>query len=294
MKIIAPRPFDPAKITSSPALTETLWAAGTRAQGDRRYVLPSYDLFEALTTTTDEPVAGAAKDPATWVRVGKVNRFAMFDELVGHPATDTVDIEIDIAPDGTITNAVALFGVEAGSVTIEMSDPTDGTVYSRTLDLVDNSGVGDWWAYFYAPVVRLTDVVVDDLPSYATGTVHIELEGPASVGEIVLGRAEDLGITQYGTGVSILDFSRKDRDTFGNAVLIQRAFAARVQFTGKVFTAQVGSVVSRLAARRALPTVYYASAARRETLAFGFYRDFSITLAAPSVSDFAMEVEGLT
>jgi hypothetical protein len=293
MKIITPRAFDPAKITTTNLpLSETLWTAGTVAAGTRRYVLPSYDLYEAAASTADDPVTGAAKDPATWTKVGKVNRFAAFDNILGNPATGT-GMVISIAPDGSVTNGLALFGLSGASATVTVVDPTDGPVYSRVLALLDDSGVFDWGSYFFSPVIAQPDHVLTDLPLYGTATVALTMTGAGAVGEMVLGQVTDLGVTGFGTQVNILDFSRKDRDTFGNAILIRRAYADRVTYDGTVLTARAAYVRRMLAAVRAVPTVYIGSDGRLETVVFGFFRDFTITLSGPVVSDCSLEVEGL-
>jgi hypothetical protein len=293
MKIITPRAFDPAKITTTNLpLSETLWTAGTVAAGTRRYVLPSYDLYEAAASTADDPVTGAAKDPATWTKVGKVNRFAAFDNILGNPATGT-GIVISIAPDGSVTNGLALFGLSGATATVSVVDPTDGPVYSRVLSLLDDSGVFDWGSYFFSSVIARPDHVLTDLPLYGTATVALTMTGAGAVGEMVLGQVTELGVTGFGSQVNILDFSRKDRDTFGNAVLIRRAYADRVTYDGKVLTARAAYVRRVLAAVRAVPTVYIGSDAHRETVVFGFFRDFTITLSGPTVCDCSLEVEGL-
>ena len=293
MKIINPRPFVPANITTSVTLTETLWTAGTSTLGQRRYVLPDYDLYEVVAaSTTDDPVTGAALSVPTWVKVGKVNKFAAFDNILGHAMTGT-DLTVSIAPDGSVTNGLALFGISATTASVTVTDPTDGVVYTRDLDLVDNSAVFDWGGYFFSPVIMKPDQVLVDIPLYGTATVAIATTGAAQIGEIVLGNVTTLGITGYGSQVNILDFSRKDRDTFGNAILIQRAYADRVTYDGKLMTATVAWVRRVLAARRATPTVYIGSENHLGTVAFGFFRDFTITLSGPNVSDCTLEIEGL-
>lgn len=293
MKIITPRAFDPAKITTTNLpLSETVWAAGTVAAGTRRYVLPSYDLYEATASTADDPVTGAAKDPATWTRVGKVNRFAAFDNILGNPATGT-GIVISIAPDGSVTNGLALFGLTGATAIVSVTDPTDGLIYNRALSLQDDSGVFDWGTYFFSPVIARPDHVLTDLPLYGTATVALTMTGAGTVSEMVLGQVTELGLTGFGSQVNILDFSRKDRDTFGNAILIRRAYADRTTYDAKVLTARAAYVRRVLAAVRAVPTVYIGSEARAETVVFGFFRDFTITLSGPIVSDCSLEVEGL-
>lgn len=293
MKIIVPRPFVPADITCSLALTETQWTAGTAAIGDRRYVLPGYDLYEAVAVTADDPVTGAALTVPTWVKVGKVNRFAMFDGWIGHASQGAGGISVSFAPTGVVGNGLALFAIEGDSVSVTVTDPVDGAVYSQTVELVDNSGIGNWSDYFFNPISRITDLVMTDLPLYGSATVAVDIAGVAACGEMILGLVTDLGITVLGTNVAILDFSRKDRDTFGNAILIQRAFANRLSYPVKVATPQVAAVVRALAERRALPTVFIGNESHPETIAYGFFRDFGLVLSGPTVSDCTIEVEGL-
>ena len=293
MKIISPRTFDPAKITTSVALTETAWTAGTYALGTRRYDPATFDLFEVVVASTaDSPTVGYAKDPKTWDRVGKVNRFACFDGIVGNAMTGT-DLDMTIAADGTVTNGLAIFNASGGAVRVTVTDPVDGVVYDRTVSLVDNAGIASWYDWYFAPIITAPDFVLLDLPLYASASIRIRITGAFSIGELVLGQVADVGVATFGTQVGILDFSRKDRDTFGNSILIQRAFSKRVQYTAHVPTGSVYSAQRMLTERRALPTVYIGSENFPETIVYGFFRDFTITLAGPSSSDCAIEVEGL-
>ena len=111
MKMIAPASFGTSDLTSSVAITETEWTAGTYETGTLRYV--GTDLYEVTADpdTDDEPTAGAAKDPATWVKIGKINRWKMFSGIIAEKTEQTGGpIEVEIEP-GSVVNAVALFGV---------------------------------------------------------------------------------------------------------------------------------------------------------------------------------------
>ena len=293
MKIITPRPFVPAQITTNVALTETAWTAGTYTLGTRRYDPATFDFYEVVVaSTSDAPAVGYAAEVKTWDRVGKVNRFACFDQIVGNAMSGT-DLDMTIAADGTVTNGLAIFNATGGAVRVTVTDPTDGVVYDETVSLVDNAGIASWYDWFFAPIITKPDFVLLDLPLYASASIRIRITGAFSIGELVLGQVADVGVATFGTQVGILDFSRKDRDTFGNSVLIQRAFSKRVQYTAHVPTGSVYSAQRMLTERRALPTVYIGSENFPETIVYGFFRDFTITLAGPGSSDCAIEVEGL-
>lgn len=293
MRIITPRAFVPANITSNVALTETAWTAGTYPLGTRRYDATTFDLFEVVVASTDDsPAVGFARDVKTWDRVGKVNRFACFDGIVGNPMTGT-DLDVTIAPNGEVTNGLAIFNATGGTVRVTVTDPTDGVVYDQTVNLTDNTDVGSWYDWYFGPIIAAPDFVLIDLPLYASASIRIRITGAFTLGELVLGRVIELGTVGYGTQVGILDFSRKDRDTFGNAVLVKRAFANLATYAAKVLTSRVGYVRRILSERRATPTVFIGSENRPETIVYGYYRDLTITLAGPSSSDCSIEVEGL-
>lgn len=293
MKIISPRPFDASSITTNIPLTETAWTAGTYTVGTRRYVLPSYDLYEVVVASTaDEPTAGYAKEVKTWDRVGKVNRYACFDGNLGSVMTGT-DLDMTIAPGSGVMNGLAFFNLSGGSVRVTVTDPIDGVVYDNTITSIDNSGIANWFDWYFSPILLKAAGTLTDLPLYGSASVRVRITGAFTLGELVLGTLTEIGTTGYGTQIGIIDFSRKDRDTFGNAVVIRRAFANLVTYSVKVQTARVGYARDILADRRATPTVFIGSDNHPATVVFGFYRDFTITLAGPSSSDCSIEVEGL-
>lgn len=293
MKIISPRPFDASGITTNIPLTETAWTAGTYTVGTRRYVLPSYDLYEVVVASTaDEPTAGYAKEVKTWDRVGKVNRYACFDGNLGSVMTGT-DLDMTIAPGSAVMNGLAFFNLSGGSVRVTVTDPIDGEVYDSTTTPIDNSGIANWFDWYFSPILLKAAGTITDLPLYGSASVRIRISGAFTLGELVLGTLTEIGTTGYGTQIGIIDFSRKDRDTFGNAVVIRRAFANLVTYAVKVQTARVSYARDILADRRATPTVFIGSDNHPATVVFGFYRDFTITLAGPSSSDCSIEVEGL-
>ena len=78
MKIIRPTPVTEGRLTGSdvPIDDYPVWTAGEYNEGDS--VVVGIEAFEALETTSDEPVAGASKTPPSWLRLGYVNKWRMF------------------------------------------------------------------------------------------------------------------------------------------------------------------------------------------------------------------------
>lgn len=295
MKIISSVPVTPARLIASnvPETDAPAWSAGSYTAGQQ--VIFNHRVYEALSTTTAQPDVGAVAVPPSWIDLGADNRYRMFDVIVGSLTERTGTIEVTIRP-GVLVNALAFFGLVGGTLNVVVTDPVDGEVYNRTEILQDNSGIVDWYAYFFDPIIQRTDLVLLDLPSYGSADIEITVDagaGPAACGEAVIGYRQNLGVSNFGTSVSILDYSRKNRDDFGNATVVERNFSKRAEYDVTVETKLVSMVQRALAAIRATPSVFIGDEGREETIVFGFYRQFNIVLSNPSISDCTIEVEGL-
>lgn len=295
MKIVTPQTVTTGTLTATNVtITETLWTAGTYALGVQRYV--GTNLYEVIIATTSaEPTVGVAADPPSWRLVGSINRWKMFDDVISSQTTRTGTIAVTITP-GQVVNAVAFFNVSANTVNVTVTDPVEGIVYNTTQTLQDNTLIVDWWAYFFEPIFAKQDAVFTNLPSYRNATITATLDagaGVAACGAMVIGRQATLGLANFGSGVSIQDYSRKETDAFGNIQIEERAFAKRADYDVTIDSNRVATVQQLLAAIRATPTVYIGEDNRPETVVYGFFRQFDIVIATPTISDCSIQVEGL-
>lgn len=296
MRIIKPVEITPAILTSSnvPETDYAAWSAATAyAVGDK--VTYNHRNYEALSAHTGANPETDTSDPPKWLDLGANNRWRMFDDRVGSLTEQTGSIAVELQP-GAVINSVALFNLLGRSATVTLTDPVDGIVYQRTVSLVD-AGVTNWYEWFFAPIGRQTDFVLLDLPAYGTATLSVVIDnaaGTAACGHLVMGRQAEIGVALYGSGVGITDYSRKEADAFGNAIVVERSFSKRAEFDVMVDTPQIGRVQRLLAGIRAQPVVWIGAEGYESTVLFGYYRDFSISISGPSVSDATITVEGLT
>lgn len=296
MRIIKPVDVTPAILFSSnvPEDDQPAWSAATAyAVGDE--VMYNHRNYEALVAHTGTNPETDASDPPKWLDLGATNRWRMFDDRVGSLTEQAGSIAVELQP-GAVINSVALFNLLGRSATVTLTDPAEGIVYQRAVSLVD-AGVNNWYDYFFAPIGRQTDFVLLDLPAYGTATLSVTVDnadGTAQVGHLVMGRQAEIGVALYGSGVGITDYSRKQTDDFGNAVIVERAFSKRAEFDVSLETSQVARVQRLLAGIRAQPVVWIGAEGYESTFLFGYYRDFQISISGPSVSDASITVEGLT
>lgn len=297
MKILPPIDVTTANLTSNVAITETEWTAGTYNTGDQRYVGTTLYEVVASPSTTDEPTAGVLADPPTWIEVGAINRFKMFDFIIGDATEQTSgNIVVTIDSGSDIINGVSLFGLVGTSVQVVVTDATEGVVYDETQDLNDYVGINNWYDYFFLPYEQNTSAIFTDLPAYIGADVTVTVSsggGDTAVGELVLGRIKDLGITLADFELGIEDFSRKERDAFGRFTIVERRFAKLANYDVVLANGQVNSTFRSLSEFRATPVVYIGSDIKTEATVLGFYRDFSILRTGPFTSEMSLEVEGL-
>jgi hypothetical protein len=235
--------------------------------------------------------------PAKWLDIGATNRWKMFDSSVGSLTTNPGSIVVVITP-GKVVNSLAMFNLAGRSVRVTMVDPIDGTVYDETMSLVD-AGVLNWYDYFFTATTIHTDIVVKDLPAYGTASISVTIDAGAevaAVGHLALGLIKDLGCTNYGATAGAISYSRKDRDAFGNPIIVKRSNAKRTGFDISFPTNQLATIQRMLISLDAVPVVWIGSPLPEYegTVVFGFYRDFDLNYEGPKISRGSITIEGMT
>lgn len=296
MRVIAPTPITDAELVSCtvPEADYAEWSPATAYSiGDRVMIAATHQTYEALTAHTNKPPASNVAD---WLPLGFTNRWRMFDNKVGTVTDATGSVSVTLAPG--IGTAVALFGLSARDVHVVMTDPTDGVVFDRTIDLQDYTNISDWYAYFFEDVRRKPNLIVEGLPSYRNAQLTITVSGgvaeTVSIGSLVVGKLRKFADNILaGASVGIQDFSLKERDVFGNFQIVERAFADLARWRFIVPNNRLDAMRETLAALRSKPAVYIGSDRFSSTTIYGFFRDFEPVIEYPEHTEVSIEIEGL-
>lgn len=297
MKLIRPIEITDAMLSSSTVAENDYpaWNAGTAYVTGNRVILAStHRRYEALAASTG---VNPASDPTKWLDLGPTNRWAMFDARVGTASTRTASLQAVLAP-GAV-DAVALIDTDAEGATVTLT--VDGTVtYSRTQSFnLGGNAIDNWFSWFFEPIGRKSSLLFLDVPVYANGVVSVTItrDNPAdtvSCGTLLVGRQFSIGETEHGADIGIIDYSRKEADQFGVISVVERAFAKRMTARVVMQTDAVDDVHRNLAALRAIPVLWIGSETFESLTVYGFYKEFSIDLAYPTVSYCSLTIEGLT
>jgi len=313
MRVLIPFKVEDANLVSSSVPeadfpqwdTSSTFAVGTKVisgLGGNTATI-THRIYEALIENTNVDPTTDTSDPPKWLNLSATNRWKAFDQKISDPVTvpdGTTSINYVIGAFGIPSNSLTLFGLIGREASVVATDATDGQVYSKTISLIDNTLVDDWFTFFFEPARVKSEAIFEGIPPYANAEYSITVTDTSTtepqLGQIVAGQEYTLGNTNYGTSVSIEDYSRKTRDSFGNAVIVQRAFAKLIDFDFTVNTGSTRRTAILLEEIRAIPAVYYAGVDTEQfgTTVYGFFRNFSINLDGPAISNVTLEVEGLT
>jgi hypothetical protein len=297
MKLIRPTTLTDAMLTSStaPENDHPVWASGTAyAVGARVILTATHRRYEALVGSTG---VNPASDPTKWLDLGPTNRWAMFDDRVGTATTRAGSLQVVLTPGAT--DGVALIDTDAESATVSLT--VSGTqLYSKTQSFnVGGTAIDNWFSWFFEPVGRKSSLLFLDVPVYEAGVITVTMtrDNPAdlvSCGALLFGRQFTIGETEHGADIGIIDYSRKETDQFGVTSVVERAFAKRMTARVVMPTSAIDDVARNLAALRASPVLWIGSESFESLTAYGFYKEFSIDLAYPTVSYCSLTIEGLT
>ena len=280
--------------TSVTEADHATWLVGTTYALGARVIL-NHLIYESLQA------GNVGKAPATealwWVEVSPTNRWKMFDlSSTTQTIVDAADY-YEFTPAQAV-NAVALVNISGIlTVRIRLTDPSFGVVYDKTADLADVPSESSWWAWFFEPRTEQTQFIASDLPSYPNAVLRIDVtsSGTAYIGALVFGvqRAIGVGVKQ-GLRLGMQDYSRKERNAWGDTVLIQRAYSKRASVAMLLENSELDNTYGLLVDLRATPCLWIMSDSYGSLSLFGFFTNFEIGISYARYSDVTIDLESLT
>ena len=272
-----------------------LWVSGTTYNVDDK-VIYNHRIYNRIiggdgTTPPD-------LDLTHWLDLGATNKYRMFDNIISSVSSRTGGIQFTLTPN-QVVNSIALLNVNASTVRVVMTDPVDGVVYDQTKELRSANGITDYYSYFFAPLVSLTDsntAVFLDLPSKPTATITVYISsgaGLVEVGEVVYGIQRVIGRTNYGTSIGIKSYSRKDVDEFGKVTVVKRKNSKYCEYDVDIDNTDLAYVQRLFQDIDSVPCLFIGNPDMEELIVYGFYSDFKSTISFPTVSKCTLRVEGL-
>jgi hypothetical protein len=297
--LIRPTPVTDAILTGSTAVeTVAAWNSGTTyALGDTARLDSTKRIYRSLQAgnTNQDPTT----EPTWWEDIGPTNKWVMFDDSVGTRTTATTELSVTLEP-GRF-GALAFLDTFATAIDVTITDLDTSTVVYTTTIYMESFQIGSWEDYLNAPLEFRTEAFLTGLPSLANPQLAVRIYGSTGdtveCGVMVVGYPYELGSTQYGASVGILDYSKKDVSDAGVVSLVEGKFARKMDITLQCDAALLNRNLGVMSAVRAIPCVWVAvsDAANFEALiVYGWAREFNIVISYPSFHLCNLRIEGLT
>lgn len=251
--------------------------------------------YLCATPNTVDPTVGVDSTPPSWTVSGSSNKYKMFNQVIGTTSSRALNITVDFDA-GELVNAIACFNIIGDTANVTMVDPVEGEVYNRDIDLNDYSQVIDYYEYFFEPIANRSAFALFDLPPYPNATITLTVDDAATaeIGECVIGQQRSIGVANYGSGLGLVDFSRKITDEFGNVTTEKRRNSKTVDYDVTIDTTAVSYAYNTLSGLTTTPCVYAGSAANDDTLlVYGYYEDMRMVVEYPTKSSYTLNVQSL-
>lgn len=250
-------------------------------------------------TATANPNKGHAPttdDGTWWLDVGPSSKWAMFDLLRNTGTTTTSPLTVVITP-GRRIDSIGLVGLVADSARVQMS-VGGSPIYDQTIDLL-NRPVVSWYEYFTFDFTYDGEAVLFDLPPETSAVITVTLTratGSVTCGGLVIGQNVYLGTTLVSSKFEAENFSKIDRDEFGNATLLPRRSVPKIAVPVWSDEANIPKLMLVKNALNAVPALWFGiddhtSGFFPALLILGVYKSFAIDMENPVGCLLTLELE---
>ncbi len=248
------------------------------------------------TNLNQAPSANLTGLTPLWQDIGATNRWKMFDNQNNTQTTNADYIEVQLTPAGLIT-AFFAGNCDIDSWTYTVTDPVEGVVYTETQSTVISNSGSSFWNWGFRPIQRKTIAVSVTIPPYAGATHKIRFTktgGTAKVGVCVIGRWTDIGLSQYGLGTDIKDYSTVRFNTDGTSETTERGYSKRMTLDIDLPNTDIDWVQNMLATYKQTNVVWLGvtDTVLESTCIFGRYSSFKNIIQYFSKSKMALQIEG--
>lgn len=252
--------IDDSRLTSSSAAEadHPAWsAAAAYAVGDRVIRTSGvHQVFERVTAGSS--ATPPEEDPVNWLEAGPTNRWAMFDESVGSRSTTqasplTVSLNLGAFSD------LVLLGVSGGTVTLSGAASRSVSVPAEVV-----AGQG-------------ATVLIQGLAS-GGGTLTVSISGPGTVAcaTLAVGTFFELGATSGRSALEAQDYSSKTFDAWGNAQIVRRPAARRLNGQFVAPLAALDGIERVLTALRSRPVMWMGAHWLDASIVYGYAKSWSL------------------
>lgn len=225
-----------------------------------------------------------------WLEVGAINKYAMFDDGISTKTSIAGELKVVIEP-GEVVDNITLINVKGVKARVKI-----GTYYDQTKYL-NTRTVTNAYEMVFEPFITETNIVFSDIPPSSSAQIEITITPgtgeTAECGVCKVGRSREIGTTLYGTSFSIIDYSRKEPDEFGNIIFVERPYRRKLDVPIEVKNSFIGELDRILSEYRSTPLVALGVDFYSPLISYGFIKGYDVTINNFSTSKCQLQFEGL-
>ena len=263
----------------------------------------------AVTAGTEMQLLGAYRNTA-----GDIAQYAVYDVTHSTDILATTDLAsstvestlsyVFTVPVGCASLKISIMGKGSGDIVWFDTISLSTVVYNKTIDTITNIAVIDWYTYFFEPIIRATTISQTNLaeigiPPITTASVTIIITNTGSTakcGEIVMGIVWSVGSMKYSPSFSVVSYSQKSEDAWGNMIIVPGAYKTRLECSITVKNAIRSETHRQLILYKDTPTAWIGSESDRDSdlRLYGYYESFDTVLPYPEYSEMSLTILSLT
>jgi hypothetical protein len=249
-------------------------------------------------TATATAIANYNKQPAIntsqWLDDGPTNRWKMFDATNSTQTENADSIVVTFTP---VDIALGIFvgGLDADSVSWTVTDLVEGLVYSETKSLVLSTSGSSFFTWSFGMIAHKTASASLSLPPYANATIVLTITktgGVAKCGMCAIGRVVDGGLSQYGLGTDIKDYSTVLFNADGTSSTTERGYSKRMNVDVTLSNDVIDTVQNILGSYRQKNLVWIGHVDYESTMIYGRFSSFKNIISYPTESKMSLQIEG--
>ena len=293
---------DTTLISSSvPETDAPAWSSATTYALNALVIVPStHEVYQSLSNTNinQNPLSEIQGDPANppvwWLLLGKTNRYRMFDEVTSTQTSKADEITFTVGIAERFA-ALSLLNLDARQVIVTV-EAGGLEVYNKTFDLINSDAESTYYAYFFEPLNFATELTVLDLPNFANSEITVQILNTgftARCGLCVIGRQDEMGISNNGLTVDLIDYSLIRREFDGSVTLRKRASSKIMNVNFYVPKELCAVTLKKLDDLRGRPVLYLGAQDRGSTYVYGIATRVREAIPFENESLYEMTVEGL-
>lgn len=305
MKIVKPVPLtlSACSVSETDAVDGATWSSTTTySTGQKvRYNHVSYQsvVDSNLNNRPDQNYSG---ENAKWMLIGATMPYRMLDNYVETTTDGTAGGNLTFTVTFSRGDSIALLNMTGVEVDITVTDTSDSTtVLDVEYSLIEDIDSLSLYEYFYSPILTKDTYVNTDLAIAISGQMSVTIKSGGgsvvpSIGHVIVGRRQSVGVTKYGAEVGITDYSKKEVDAFGVTTFVRRSYAKNASLSLFTQPDRDDKVSIMLSDVRATPILIQGSNVDTDYAAltiYGWLEDWRMVYEGPNEQEIRVEVQGL-